>query len=313
MIVTVTFNPSLDEWVRVPRFAPGALNRAVSFARYVGGKGINVSRVVRELGGRTIAVGFAGGADGHILTTGLDALGVPHWLVHVPGSTRNNFKILSDHPKSFTEVNCPGPRVTRDAAGRMHRALHRLVRPRRTRALVLSGSLPPGLPDGIYAALLRQFRRPGLLTVLDASGAALRAGLRESPWLIKPNRQEAEELVGARMRGRAAVAKAAKALTRRGPSLVMISLGPEGAALASAAHEDVLWATPPAVRVVSAVGAGDSTVAGFLMGWRRTRSLPGALRLAMACGTACVMTPGTELGHRRDIERLAPKVKIAAA
>ena len=139
----------------------------------------------------------------------------------------------------------------------------------------------------------------------------MRAGLLARPWLIKPNRQEAEELVGFRLSTAARVVRAARALVARGPQLAVVSMGPEGAVLACRASGDAWMAHPPAVKTESAVGAGDSLVAGFVVGWLRSRSLVEALRLGVACGSATAMTPGTELCHRKDVQRVLPRVRIA--
>ena len=328
MIVTVTLNPSLDEWVYLPSLRVGRVNRAVHFCRYPGGKGINVSRVVQELGARGLALALAGGDDGHILSRQLTRDGLAHRFVTVRGTTRNNYQIQTASPRAVTQVNAPGPRASAVAVRRLTQAVQRACR--QATGLALSGSLPPGTPADVYAALLGATRRAGLWTVLDASGPALRAGLAAAPWLIKPNRDEAEELLGRRLRRRRDIVRAALALTRRGASVVVISLGAEGAVMAvrSAAHSTpepawtgpaqsavrpaarVWWARPPRVRVDSTVGAGDSLVAGFLVSWLRRQSLTEALRLGVACGAAAAMTPGTELCHRHDVRRLVSRVKI---
>jgi fructose-1-phosphate kinase PfkB-like protein len=145
---------------------------------------------------------------------------------------------------------------------------------------------------------------------LDASGAALRQGLAAHPWLIKPNRQEAEELLQRRLSRRPLVVRAAQQLLARGPSLVILSLGRDGAVLASSDPRGVWWAKPPVVAVGSPVGAGDALIGGFLVGWLRRRPLLESFRLGVACGTASAMTPGTELCHRADVRRLLPRVVV---
>jgi len=307
-IWTVTLNPSLDEWIDVEALRVGALNRATTFSRYVGGKGINVSRVVRELGGRTLAVSLAGGPDGQIFAGLLRRLGVPHRLVHVDGLTRNNYKIRSARPAGLTEINAPGPQVT----PRHLRALERLLAARTPRPVVVvfSGSLPPGAPHGVYGRWIRQARARRLLTVLDTSGAAFVQGLRARPWLTKPNRQEAEELLGTTLPTAARVVQGARDLIRCGAQMAILSLGAEGAVLVQAGSAEAWWAVPPKVKVVSAVGAGDSLVAGFVVGWLRTHSLVEAFRLGVACGTATALTPGTELCHRKDVRRLVGRVRL---
>ena len=310
MILTVTLNPSLDEWLHLPALRVGALNRATEFRRYPGGKGINVSRVIRELGGSTVACALAGGADGHILAQLLHRLGVRLHCVPIVGTTRNNYKIRTQRPKALTEINAAGPRISSAALRRMQHVI--LSRTPQRSAVVLSGSLPPGVPTATYRRWILALHRQRVPTFLDASGGALRQGLAARPWAIKPNQQEAEELLGRRLRGRHDMRHAVVDLLTRGPSLVILSLGAEGAFMACASrgtgHPAVWDARPPTVRVDSGVGAGDSLVGGFLAGWMQRRPLPEAFRLGVACGTAAVTTLGTELCHRADVRRLLPRV-----
>jgi len=310
MIVTVTLNPSLDEWVSLPRLTLGDLNRAGSFQRYPAGKGINVSRVVHELGGSTLAVALAGGEDGTILGDLLNQQGIRHRFVTVNGTTRNNYQIHTERPTRLTQINCAGPRITVKDLSRLEAALRRL-RPHAS-CVVCSGSLPPGAPSTTYRRLLRFLRARRMLTVLDASGHALRQGLSAQPWLIKPNRSEAEELLARRLRRLHDVGRAARQLLARGARVAIVSLGPAGAVLAAHALPGVWWAKSPRVKIDSSVGAGDSLVAGFLVGWVRTRSFHTALQLGVACGAATAMTPGTELCHAADVKRLMRRVTIQA-
>lgn len=312
MILTVTLNPSLDEWLHLPVLRLGVLNRATDFHRYPGGKGINVSRVVRELGGPTVAYAFAGGADGQMLEQLLRRLKVPSRFVPVAGTTRNNYKIRTQRPPVLTEINAVGPRISAAELGRMRRRV--LAHDPAPRCVVLSGSLPPGVPLVTYRQWILALRRRRVPVLLDTSGEALRQGLAARPWAIKPNRQEAEELLGRRIRVLDDVERAATDLLARGPQVVILSLGAEGALMACTQRGDsrpALWlARTPAVATDSGVGAGDSLVAGFLTGWVRRRSLPEAFRLGAACGTAAVTTPGTELCHRADVRRLLPHVQL---
>jgi 6-phosphofructokinase 2 len=308
MIVTVTLNPSLDEWIRLPSLRLGALNRSMEFARYPGGKGLNVSRVIHELGGRTTMVTLSGGADGAMLEALLRPLAFPKLFVTVAGSTRNNYKLQTQRPRLLTEINTPGPRVSAPALRSVERALLRSTL--RPRGVVLSGSLPPGAPASIYGRWIQRLRRRGVPAVLDTSGEALRQGLKARPWLIKPNRQEAGELLGRAPSGQDEAVEAARQLVRLGPSAAILSLGDQGAVLASAASPEAWVAVPPAVRVASSVGAGDSLVGGFLVGWMRGLPLREAFRLGVASGTAAVMTPGTELCRSADVRRLLPKIRL---
>jgi 1-phosphofructokinase len=287
MIATVTLNPSLDEWVELPDLTIGGLNRATSFVRYPGGKGINVSRVAHTLGARTVAYGLAGGEDGAILSQRLDALSIRHRFVPVNGQTRNNYKILAG--RTLTEINTAGPLVTSASLAELRRMLLRRPRPR---YVVLSGSLPPGAPASIYRDWILACRRLKIPTVLDASGPALRAGLRARPWMIKPNREEAQGALKRRLATTAQAQEAAMELLARGPQTVILSLGKAGAVLASRQLPGLWIATPPVVKTRSAVGAGDSLVAGFVTASTRGAPLPEAFRWGIACGAATAMTEG---------------------
>ena len=308
MIATVTLNPSLDEWMRLPSLRVGQLNRATGFARYPGGKGINVSRVVHELGGRTIAFALAGGEDGMILRHLMNQLAIPHDFVTVSGSMRNNYKIRTGAPRALTEINTAGPPVSSSALHALERRL--FGRTHRFRSVVFSGSLPPKVPSTTYQRWIRLMRRRGIPTVLDTSGTALRAGLAARPWLVKPNRQEAEELLARRLSGLSALVRAARQLCRHGSEVVILSLGRDGAVMAAGDDSAVWLGRPPSIAVDSAVGSGDSLIGGFLVGWMRSRSLLEAFRLGIASGTAATMTPGTELCRRADVRRLLSRVTI---
>ena len=317
MIATVTLNPSLDEWIELPTLRIGALHRGQGFRRYPGGKGINVSRVIHELGARTCAYALAGGQDGVILRQLLDAEGVPCEFLTVQGATRNNYKILTRMPRALTEINGAGPRITATALAGLQRRVWRL----HPGVVTLCGSLPPGVPATTYGRWIAALRRRQIAVVLDTSGDALRHGVAARPWLIKPNQREAEELLGRPLTGLRSAVRASMELSQRGIPWVLLSRGREGALLACADPPAVWQAVPPNVAARSAVGAGDSLVAGWLVGWLRggTPQSRGrgwehraaeALRLGVACGTATALTPGTELCHRRDIHRLRRRVRI---
>lgn len=308
MIATVTLNPSLDEWMELLSLQVGKLNRASGFVRYPGGKGINVSRVIHELGGRTLAFGLAGGEDGLILRELLNRLCLPHEFVNVEGLTRNNYKIRTRRPRALTEINMVGPAASPAALRSLQRRV--LAHRPRPRCVVLSGSLPPGAAASTYRDWIIALRKHGIPCILDASGAPLRYGLAARPWMTKPNRQEAEELLGRSLASLRAKVAAVQALARRGPAVVVLSLGAEGALMASASWPVVWLGRPPKVKTLSAVGAGDSLVGGFVSGWANGASLIEAFRRGLASGTAAAMTPGTELCHRRDVRHLLRRVVI---
>ncbi|MBI4355385.1 MAG: 1-phosphofructokinase [Candidatus Omnitrophica bacterium] len=306
MIATLTLNPSIDELVLLPRLRLGTLNRAREMRRYPGGKGINVSRVVHELGSPTIAYGLIGGDDGEVLEHLLTRLGVAHRFVHIPAPTRNNFQIQT--PQASTQINTPGPRVSAGALRLLTRSLGRWSP--RPQVLVISGSLPPGVPSTYCRDLIRLARRSRIPVALDTHGPPLRRGLAAKPWLIKPNLTEAEQLLGRRLRTVRAVGQAARRLAQGGIAAVVISLGRHGAVLATQALSTVWHASSPRVRVRSAVGAGDALVGALVTAFTRGQSLLEALRWGVAAGAASAATPGTELCHRTEVRRLVRQVTV---
>ncbi len=308
MIATVTLNPSLDEWMELSTLRVGVLNRASGFARYPGGKGINVSRVIHALGGHTIAFALAGGEDGLILRELMNRLSIRHEFVTVEGPTRNNYKIRTTTPRALTEINTAGPRVSRSS---LHALARRFFTHRpRPQAIAFSGSLPPGVPGSIYGRWIRTLRRLRIPTVLDTSGPAFRHGLAARPWLIKPNRDEAEEFLQRPLRRLDEIVRAARQLLRYGPEIVIVSLGRDGAVMAAASSNEVWLAPTIPVKAGTAVGAGDSLIGGFLVGWSRQLSAVSAFRLGVACGTATAMSTGTELCRRSDVQRVLRRVKL---
>ena len=292
-------------WLDVPRLRPDAVNRASRVHESPGGKGINVSRVLAALRQPTVALAIVGGQVGRTFGARLRGVGLPSILIRIPGETRRNYHLQSRRPSVLLKINTPGPQVTREAIRRLERHLRILP----LTDVILSGSLPPGLPLSTYARLIRLLACRRVRVVVDTSGPALRRSLSAKPWLIKPNREEAEALLGMRLTSRARVAEAAWSLVRRGPQAVLLSLGGDGAVLARRGNR-LLWAKPPRVAVRSSVGAGDALAAGFVAGHRLTGSFAEALRLGVACGTAAAMTSGPQLCRRAEVERLIPRIRL---
>jgi 1-phosphofructokinase len=306
VIVTFTPNPAVDKTLAVPGLAVGSVNRAAESHLDPGGKGINASRIVHRLGRQTTALTVLGGHIGRLLRGGLDAEGVPCRAVWVPEETRLNVVLHDATANASTRVWDRGAEVPaglRDAV--LELALHAL--PQAT-VFLCAGTLPPGMPPDTYARVLDAAAEHGVRTVLDSDGEAFRRGLDGRPTLIKPNVREAEALLGRRLATEADVIDGATELLRRGPEAVVVSRGAEGSILVTA--ERVLRATPPRVERRSAVGSGDSLVAGFLVALAEGSSLEEGLRLGTAAGAATAMSVGTQLGSAEDIAALVPQVRI---
>lgn len=288
VIITVTLNTALDVTYRVASLRPHTTHRVLDTAERPGGKGVNVARVLSALGHRTVVTGFAGGPTGDEVRRLLAAASpgglLTDALVPTAGTTRRTVGVVDTGTGDTTMFNEPGPTVGPaewDAFLGVYRAL--LAAPDAA-AVALCGSLPPGLPVGTYAELVREARAAGVFVLLDTSGEPLRRGVAARPDLIKPN---ADELAG--LTGFAEPARAARDARRRGARAVAASLGPEGML---AVTPDGTWqARPPAALTGNPAGAGDSAVAGLLSALTEGLPWPHALTRAVALSAATILAP----------------------
>ena len=288
MIYTLTLNPALDYVMRLPSVKEGATNRAVSTNLQFGGKGVNVSLVLSALGVENTALGFAAGFTGAALTAYLTERGVRADFIPLPeGLTRINVKLKTPegaYPE--TEINAAGPAIPADCMDALYRKLDALTE---GDTLVLAGSIPSSLPKDTYRAIMERLAGRGIRFAVDAEGALLTETLPFRPFLIKPNRAELEGIMGRELPTDPDLEEAAAELQRRGAVNVLVSLGGEGALLLDENGEYHRAKALPIVPV-NTVGAGDSTVAGFLAGVGRGYGY--ALKLAMACGGATAAGEG---------------------
>ena len=306
MIATVTLNPSLDKTITVDRLVLDEANRWTSLRRDAGGKGINVSRVLYELRCDTIAYGFSGGLDGEVFERLLTKQGVPFDFTHIDGEIRSNLIITNMETRRQTRIDAPGPHISKEELDGLIEKLHS-IKPKPD-FLVFAGSVPPGVPKTIYHQLISMAKQNGIKTVLDCDGEWLEEGIKAVPHIIKPNVHEAEQLLGTKLTGEASIVKAVGQLLSRGIEIVVVSRGKDGLIVSDG--REIIKVTSPPVEVSSTVGAGDSAIAGLLLKLSKGESLEEAARLAVAAGTATALTPGTELCHREDVEKLLPQVEV---
>jgi 1-phosphofructokinase family hexose kinase len=306
MIITLTPNPSVDQTLFVNHLEVNDVNRYSDSQLDPAGKGINVSRMAHRLGWPTIAFGFLGGEIGVIAERALDSEGVPHHFVFVPGQTRLNVTVVDETQKTSTSFYGPGPAVALDRLATLDGLLRFWLRA--GRVLVLAGSLPASVPDGLHAGYVRLAQAEGVVTILDADGEAFRLGVEAGPTLIKPNREEAARLLGQPLPDTAAIIEGARELVGRGIPMVVISLGAEGAICADS--RGVWQAVPPQIQSRSTVGSGDSLVAGLAVALARGDDIVEGLRLGTAAGAATAMTPGTSLGTDEEVYELLPHVEV---
>jgi len=306
MIVTVTLNPAVDRVVVLYELRLGDTNRVSDGEIDPGGKGVNVSRVLRELGGVSLATGFVAGSLGHFVVASLDKAGIANAFIHTPGQTRQNLALVETRWHRHTMLNEAGPTTEPRFLGQLEQQLSRRVAPGDW--VVLAGSVPPGIPPTVYAALTDLVHARGGLVCLDADGEPLIEGVRARPDLVKPNREELQRLVGAPVATDRQVLLAAQQLRQRGIGEVVVSLGQQGSIALGPAGA---WrASPPAIQTISAIGSGDSLVAGVVLALSRGESLPEGLRIGTAAGAATAMRPGTRLALAEDIQRLLPLVVV---
>jgi len=300
-IATLTMNPSVDVFATVEQVDPMHKLRCRSPRRDPGGGGINVARAVCALGGRATALFPAGGASGTLLQQLLTAEEVEFRVHETAALSRESFTVQEEKTGREYRFILPGPELQENdwqACLEMLSALTPVPE-----YLVASGSLPPGVPDEFYARVARWARESGVRLVLDTSGPPLHAALEEGVYLVKPNRKELAEMAGHELAEHRDQEAACRALIEKGGSeVVALTLGKDGALLSW--QGGTRRVEVPEVEMKSTVGAGDSFVAGMVLGLVRGMSLQEAFCLGCAAGTAALLTAGTELCRRKDVDRL---------
>jgi tagatose 6-phosphate kinase len=303
VILTVTLNTALDITYRVRSLRPHASHRVSEVTERPGGKGVNVARVLAALGHEVTVTGFTGGATGRVVQEKLAAVeGVMDALVPLSGATRRTVAVVDERTGDTTQLNEPGPTVTPTEWSAFQEAYEDLLPT--ASVVALCGSLPPGVPVGAYAGLIRTARSFGVPVLLDTSGEPLRRGLAARPDIIKPNADELAELTGSHE-----PLRATQDARRRGAGAVVASLGPEG--LLAATREGRWRATPPTAARGNPTGAGDAVVAGLLSGLVEHLPWPARLARAIALSTATVQAPVAGEFDRGVYEELLGLVAVA--
>ena len=296
MVYTLTLNPSLDYMMPVRQLRIGATNRSEGEQIRIGGKGINVSILLRSLGVENLALGIAAGFTGEELLRRMNEEGIRHeFLMGGEGFTRINVKLLSEEE---TEINGSGPVIGEAEAQALLRQLEEI---HSEDYLVISGSAPRGIPEDFLDRLLGKAIQQGAEIVLDISGPALRRALRYHPFLIKPNQRELEEILSVSIPDRKQALLHGKKLQELGARNVLISLGAEGAVLLDE-KGGVYSKKAPDGLLVSSVGAGDSMVAGFLAGWIQSHAYEQAFCMGLAAGSASAFS--WDIAKPEDVLRL---------
>jgi tagatose 6-phosphate kinase len=316
MIVVVTLNPALDVTHYVDRADWSGVNRPHEVRVRAGGKGLNVARALSAVSQPVRLTGLAGGCNGKALTAGLDGTGITAELTAIAGETRRTF-VVADSARGQTALfNEPGPMISEPEFRAFARSYERALPG--AALVVLTGSLPPGVPDDAYAGLIVSAARAGVQVILDASGEALRLGAAAGPALIKPNLTELEAAAGRALRAGQdpdlpAIGQAARELAATGSAsaAVVVSLGADG--LLATGPEGAWHARPPGAVAGNPTGAGDAVVAGLADSMVRGQDWPARLRHAVALGSAAAAAPVAGEFSAADYERLVATVDVVAA
>lgn len=305
MITTICMNPSFDKTVEIDTLQVGQVNRIGNARIDLGGKGINVAVVAERLGLDVQCLGIMGKDGSEELTALIGKENLKHFFQVIPGHVRTNTKIVSKTGQGVTELNEPGPVVDQEILESFFRMAQEKTSD--SDMIVLTGSLPPGCPEGTYRDLLKILE--GKKCILDTEGKELELAAKGAcPYLIKPNLKEMEATLGMELRTMRTIRDAALIFIRLGVQHAVVSMGEMGAMYVSA--EKTLFAPALRVETRSTVGAGDAMIGGMLLGYEKEKNMAKAFRYGIAAGAASVMTEGTQLIVREDFDRLLDMVKI---
>ncbi len=305
MIYTLTPNPSVDRSITTAEIRFNNVLRSQGVRLDWGGKGFNVSRSLHQLGIDSIALGWVGGGTGKMLADGLQGMGIQTDFVWVDQDTRTNTMIIEAEGAWHIKVNEPGPPISQ--ADIDHLFLKVEAYARRGDLWVLSGSLPPDVPDDIYEKLVTLFHERGARVYLDASGKALKLGCQAVPFLVKPNLYEASQVVGFSIDDLEDGKRAALSFLRMGIDCFALTMGADGLLLAS--QHEMVFASPPKVIVRNTTGSGDSLLAGIIYGQSRGLSLVEVARWGVAMGSASVETEGVSEFEIDRVQALLSEVE----
>lgn len=301
MIATVTFNPSLDYIIRVEDFKVGEVNRTNYEKIFAGGKGINVSIVLNNLGHKSTALGFVAGFTGQEIVRRLKDTGIDCKFIEVDnGYSRINVKMKS---QKETEINGQGPNIKEEHIKQLFDLLDNLTK---DDILIISGSIPNTLPDDMYEQIMSHLEGKGIRIVVDATKDLLTNVLKYHPFLIKPNNHELGEIYGVELNKREEVIPYAKKLQEEGAVNVLVSMAGEGAVLLDE-NGEIHSSEAPKGTVVNSVGAGDSMVAGFVAGYLETGNYQEAFEMGVCTGSASAFSE--ELATRQEMESLRENLK----
>ena len=306
MIITVTLNPAVDTTIEVDDIQLGKVNRVKHKRKDPGGKGINVSKVIKALNEDTTALGFIGGETGKFIKGALDLYKIPNDFVEVNSETRENIKIVDAKNMSFTDINATGNPISKKEIDALMSKVKSRIKD--ASVVVLSGSIPQGASHDIYKEIIQEANKENIPTILDAEGKALIEGIKAKPFLIKPNLEELQKSFSIKLESQGEIIDFCKAIVSEGVEYVVVSMGAKGSIAVS---KDEVWiAESLEAEVKSTVGAGDTMVATLAIALKNNYDIANALKLSIAAATASISKSGTQLASIKDIDQYRNLVKI---
>ncbi|SKA94120.1 fructose-1-phosphate kinase [Caloramator quimbayensis] len=306
MIKTVTLNPAVDKTVEIDNFKVDSVNRIKSMRLDAGGKGINVSKVIKVLGGHSIATGFLAGRNGNFIKEYLDGYDIDNDFLFVKGETRTNLKVVDKLNGTNTDINETGSEINSDDLIKLEDKIFQDMS--EGAILVLAGSVPMNVQKDVYRRWIERAKNIKAKVLLDADGELLKEGIKAGPYLIKPNIHELEKLLDKKLSSINDVTIAARELLGFGIEVVVVSLGEDGALFVT--RDKAIKAKGISVEIKSTVGAGDSMVASLAFALKRGYSLEKAAALSVAAATANVASEGTQPPKIEEILKYEKMVEI---
>ena len=305
MIYTVTLNPAIDKQLQVNSIRFNDVLNATAIRCDFGGKGFNVARMLHSLGVPSVAIGFAGDSNGEFLESGLNKLGITTDFIWIDKQTRTNISIIEEKNGKHIKVNEPGPQIKM-------RDIHALSDKIKNTTKkgdwwVLAGSLPPGTPKDIYAQFIEIIQGRGANAILDTSGEALAKGCAAKPYLVKPNSNEAKQLVSENGKEYENFSQIAQIIRGLGAKNVIISMGKDGAVAATEKESKLIKS--PRINEINPTGAGDAMVAGIVWGLTKGKTILSATEYGIACGAATASQTGTDTGSKKMVLDILEQIR----
>lgn len=305
MILTVTLNPSIDRRYFVEDFKQDMVFRAKEVQYTPGGKGLNVSRVIRIFKEPVIATGFLGGLSGQFIEEKLEELEIESQFMDIGNNTRSCIAILSNNG-SQTEVLEPGPEISKNELDSFYKTYSELMD--KCKVVCASGSIPRNTPKEVYKELIKIAKDKNKKFILDTSGEALKEGIKGSPYMIKPNKEELEAIIGHPIESEEELIKGLKTLAKYDIELIVVSLGAKGSIIYY--NDGIYKVIVPEIGVINPVGSGDSMVAGLAVGLVKNYDFEKMVKLASACGTANAMEKETGKVDIDNVEKLMEDIIV---